>query len=77
MKSEIVLEASVAAGAVATENRELLYDGHTCEALGWECRTIIVGSFGAWGHRATNTFSRLASRVGCTNQIVQGHCMAS
>ena len=51
LKSEIVLEASITAGAanIATENRKLLSNGPTCEALGWECVPIVVDSFCASG----------------------------
>ena len=39
LNSEIILEASVTAGAatVATEIGNYCTNGHTCEALGWEC----------------------------------------
>ena len=76
----LILKASVTAGAAiyATENRKLLYNGHTYEALGWEC---LVDSFGAWGDRATKTFSRLASRLATqtrlSNATVCPICIAS
>ena len=47
-----MLEASVTATTVATENMKLLYNGHTFEALGWECLPIIVDSFGVWGRQS-------------------------
>ena len=46
LKSEMILEASVTAATVATKNRELLYDGHTCEALGGKCLPIVIDCLG-------------------------------
>ena len=79
LNSEIILEASVTAGAatVATEIGNNCTNGHTrctCEALGWECLPIVVDSFGVWGDKATNTISRLAStwRLAAQTRLCKG-----
>eukprot|EP00731_Ephydatia_muelleri_P017791 Em0010g889a len=58
-------EAGVTAGAAAkaTEERKLKANVAKCAALGWVCVPVVAESYGAWGLKAMDFFSKLASRI--------------
>ena len=54
LKSNILSEAGVVAGAAArqTEERKHTCNDTICSELGWKCVLLVVETFGAWGRTA-------------------------
>ena len=65
LKSNILSEASVVAGAAArqTEERKHTCNDTICSEMGWKCVPLVVETFGAWGRTAGQFFGELASRL--------------
>ncbi|KAL5475702.1 hypothetical protein EMCRGX_G025549 [Ephydatia muelleri] len=65
LKSNILSEAGVVAGAAArqTEERKHTCNDTICSELGWKCVPLVVETFGAWGRTAGQFFGELASRL--------------
>ena len=65
LKSNILSEAGVVAGAAArqTEERKHISNDTICSELGWKCVPLVVETFGAWGRTAGQFFGELASRL--------------
>ncbi|KAL5463490.1 hypothetical protein EMCRGX_G032386 [Ephydatia muelleri] len=65
LKSNILSEAGVVAGAAArqTEERKHTCNDTICSELGWKCVPLVVEMFGAWGRTAGQFFGELASRL--------------
>ena len=60
LKSSILSEAGVVAGAAArqTEERKHTCNDAICSELGWKCVPLVVESFGAWGRVPGQFFSQ-------------------
>ncbi|KAL5477821.1 hypothetical protein EMCRGX_G024669 [Ephydatia muelleri] len=65
LKSNILSEAGVVAGAAArqTEERKHISNDTICSELGWKCVPLVVETFGAWGRTAGQFFGELTSRL--------------
>ena len=65
LKSSILSEAGVVAGAAArqTEERKHSNNDSICSELGWKCVRLVVATFGAWGKTAGQFFGQLAVRL--------------
>ena len=65
LKSNILSEAGVVAGAAArqTEERKHISNDTICSELGWKCVPLVMETFGAWGRTAGQFFGELASRL--------------
>ena len=65
LKSNILSEAGVVAGAAArqTEERKHTCNDTICSELGWKCVPLVVETFGAWGRTAGQFFGELTSRL--------------
>ena len=63
LKSNILSEAGVVAGAAArqTEERKHTCNDTICSELGWKCVPLVVETFGAWGRTAGQFVGELAS----------------
>ncbi len=60
LKSSILSEAGVVAGAAArqTEERKHSNNDSICSELGWKCVPLVVETFGAWGKTAGQFFGQ-------------------
>eukprot|EP00731_Ephydatia_muelleri_P018513 Em0011g553a len=60
-----LLEAGVTTGAAAkaTEERKLKANTGKCADLGWVGVPVVAESYGAWGLKARDFFSKLGSRL--------------
>ena len=65
LKSSILSEAGVVAGAAArqTEERKHTSNDPICSELGWKCVPLVVETFGAWGRTAGQFFAQLAVQL--------------
>ena len=65
LKSNILSEAGVVAGAAArqTEERKHISNDTICSELGWKCVPLVVETLGAWGRTVGQFFGELASRL--------------
>ena len=65
LKSNILSEAGVVAGAAArqTEERKHTCNDTICSELGWKCVPLVVETFGAWGRTAGQFLGELTSRL--------------
>ena len=65
LKSSILSEAGVVAGAAArqTEERKHSNNDSICSELGWKCVPLVVETFGVWGKTAGQFFGQLAVRL--------------
>ena len=65
LKSSILSEAGVVAGAAArqTEERKHSNNDSICSELGWKCVPLAVETFGALGKTAGQFFGQLAVRL--------------
>ena len=65
LKSNILSEAGVVAGAAArqTEERKHTCNDTICSELGWKCVPLVMETFGAWERTAGQFFGELASRL--------------
>ena len=65
LKSNILSEAGVVAGAAARqiEERKHISNDTICSELGWKCVPLVVETFGAWGRTTGQFFGELASRL--------------
>ena len=61
----LLSEAGLTAGsaAVAAELRKHSANDAKCSELGWTCVPLVMESYGAWGRKAVQAFSRLASHL--------------
>ncbi|KAL5494359.1 hypothetical protein EMCRGX_G015676 [Ephydatia muelleri] len=62
LKSSILSEAGVVAGAAARQTKHSNNDS-ICSELGWKCVPLVVETFGAWGKTAGQFFGQLAVRL--------------
>ena len=60
----------VGAAALVAENRKLQANSPKCQELGWACTSLAVETYGNWGEVAQGTFSRLASHLAISHQVV-------
>ena len=48
---------------LATEDRKHRANDAKCGELGWLCVPLVAETYGAWGNKAIEAFSQLASRL--------------
>ena len=76
LKSSILSEAGVVAGAAArqTEERKHSNNDSICSELGWKCVPLVVETFGAWGKTAGQFFGHSTCCTTCgTRQFNKGY----
>ena len=74
LKSSILSEAGVVAGAAArqTEERKHSNNDSICSELGWKCVPLVVETFGAWGKTTGQFFGQLAVRLAAQGNSTKG-----
>ena len=65
LNTHTLMEAGVSAGyaALATEDRKHRANDAKCGELGKLCVSLVAETYGAWGNKAIEAFSQLASRL--------------
>ena len=75
LKSSILSEAGVVAGAAArqTEERKHTSNDPICSELGWTCVPLVVETCGAWGRTTGQFFAQLAVTICGTRKFHKGY----